>query len=268
VGEMPTQDFIEMLVPGAQYVQLSRKMFTSVTVAQAIWETGSGAHVPTDKATGDNSFNLFGRKAQEGDEYVTSLTWEVLDYVPADAVSSVPLSDGRYRVSLYARFKKFKSYTESVLDRTTFLTLKWYQKACNADNCYDAAAFLIDTGVKGYSYATDPNYVKGITGVIKSYNLTQYDLEKVGDEDMQIFDNLTKTVEQLQETVLAQANQIATLTKRVAPTESEEWIKPLVEVLASTTPPVLLDKVVSHDFARTLTVLNTAGVFDKIRNGR
>ncbi len=180
------QEFITMVAPGAQEVQRERGMFASVTIAQAIWETGAGAHVPIDIDTGVNSYNLFGRKARAGEPFVHAHTWEVYNGV---------------REEIVAKFRKFNSYEESVLDRTSFLTAPWYHKACTANNCWDAAAFLIDTGYPGYSYATDPNYVNGITSVIKHYNLTQYDLEKVSDKDMKAIEDLQKQVADLTQTV-------------------------------------------------------------------
>jgi flagellum-specific peptidoglycan hydrolase FlgJ len=161
------QDFINLVLPGAQEVQRQTGMFTSVTIAQAAWETGWGVSTPKDHITGEESYNLFGRKASGDEPYVTAPTWEVYQ---------------GQRVEIMARFKKFNSYVDSILDRSSFLKLPWYQRACNADNPYDAAKYLIDTGYPGYSYATDPNYVSGLTSIIDSYNLTQYDLPK-GDDD-------------------------------------------------------------------------------------
>ncbi len=163
-----TTDFIAMVLPGAQEVQRERGMFASVTIAQAILETGSGMYVPEDINTGENSFNLFGRKARSDEPFVLANTHEVVNGV---------------RISVVAKFRKFRSYEESVLDRSTFLKLPWYQRACNATNAFDAAIFLIDTGFRGYSYATDPHYISSLHSIMKAYNLTQYDLPK-GEDDM------------------------------------------------------------------------------------
>jgi flagellum-specific peptidoglycan hydrolase FlgJ len=165
---MTKDEFIAMVVPGAQQVQRDNGMFASVTVAQSIWETGWGKSVPVDIKTGVYSYNLFGRKASAGDPYVETETWEVVD--------------GK-TITMIAKFKKFNSYQESILDRSQFLRLKWYQKACNATDPYDAARFLIDTGYPGYAYATDPKYVDNLHLMMKSYNLTQYDLPKLIDEE-------------------------------------------------------------------------------------
>jgi flagellum-specific peptidoglycan hydrolase FlgJ len=163
-----TSDFINLVVPGAQEVQRQTGMFASVTIAQAAWETGWGVCTPKDINTGVESYNLFGRKASENEPYVLARTWEVYN---------------GQKVYINEKFKKFNSYVESILDRSSFLKLPWYQRACNATDPYDAARFLIDTGYPGYSYATDPNYVNGITSIMKTYNLTQYDLPKGQPED-------------------------------------------------------------------------------------
>lgn len=161
-------DFIALVVPGAQQVQREIGMFASVTIAQAAWETGWGTSTPKDIKTGEESYNLFGRKAAAGEPYVESNTWEVYN--------------GK-KVYIVAKFKKFDSYVASILDRSEFLKLKWYQRACNADNPWDAAAYLIDTGYPGYAYATDPTYVANLHSIMKSYNLTQYDLPKGVQEE-------------------------------------------------------------------------------------
>lgn len=164
---MYTLDFIKMVLNGAIEVQIETGIFASVTIAQSIWETGAGASTPKDINTGEESFNLFGRKAVNGEPFVMAKTWEVVNGV---------------RINIVAPFKKFTCYEESVLDRSSFLKLKYYTKACSAKNAIDACSFLIHTGYfdayhQEIGYATDPNYSNGIISVINSYNLTQYDSE-------------------------------------------------------------------------------------------
>lgn len=171
-------EFIKLVVPGAQEVQRQTGMFASVTISQAAWETGWGSHTPKDKDTGRESYNLFGRKARTGDDFVMALTWEVYNYVPANCVRWEKRTDGKFKVWIHAPFKVFDSYVDSILDRSSFLKLAWYQRACNATDPFDAARFLIDTGYPGLSYATDPDYVKGVSSNMRNYNLTQYDLPK------------------------------------------------------------------------------------------
>jgi flagellum-specific peptidoglycan hydrolase FlgJ len=162
------QAFIDLVLEGAREVQKQTGMFASVTIAQAIHETGWGRSTPKDKDTGAESYNLFGRKAKKGEPFVTSKTWEVYD--------------GK-RVDTFAKFKKFNSYTESVLDRSTFLKSKYYKKACSAENAFDACDFLIKTGVfnsqgKEIGYATDPAYAELLKKIIINNDLTKYDLPK------------------------------------------------------------------------------------------
>jgi flagellum-specific peptidoglycan hydrolase FlgJ len=169
---MSIRDFIAIVAPGAQQVQRDTLMFASVTIAQSIWETGGGVHLPVDINTGETSNNLFGRKARDGEPFVLATTWEVVDGV---------------RETINAKFRKFNSIEDSVLDRSTFLELAYYYKACHAANAMDACNYLIHTGyfdgTHEIGYATDPNYINGITGVIKAYNLTQYDIVTEGDDE-------------------------------------------------------------------------------------
>lgn len=206
------QAFIDLVVNGAQEVQKKTGMFASVTIAQAIQETGWGRSTPKDKDTGAESYNLFGRKASGNDPFVTSKTWEVY---------------GGKRVEIFARFKKFNSYTESVLDRCSFLQLKYYVKACNADNPFDACDFLIKTGVFGsdgkeIGYATDPNYSERLKRIIRDNDLTKYDLtkngitnikkeDKVGDDEMELREELEKLKKEVEEIkALIDGNDVGT----------------------------------------------------------
>jgi hypothetical protein len=175
-------DFIALVTPGAQEVQRQVGMFASVTIAQAAWETGWGVSTPKDINTGEESYNLFGRKAAAGEPYVESRTWEVY---------------GGQKVYITAKFKKFDNYIDSILDRSEFLKKKWYQRACNTDNPWDAARFLIDTGYPGYAYATDPSYVANLHSIMQSYNLTQYDLPKEDEEDMAVKDDVAALQKQV-----------------------------------------------------------------------
>ena len=166
--EQRKQKFINLVLDGAREVQRKTGMFASVTIAQAIHETGWGRSTPKDKDSGAESYNLFGRKAKRGEPFVTSRTWEVYD--------------GK-RVEIFAKFKKFNSYTDSVLDRSEFLKSRYYKKACNASNANDACDFLVKTGVfnekgKEIGYATDPAYAELLKKIIRQNNLTQYDLLK------------------------------------------------------------------------------------------
>lgn len=193
------QAFIDLVLAGAREVQEQTGMFASVTIAQAIHETGWGRSTPKDKDTGTESYNLFGRKANGSDPFVTSKTWEVY---------------GGKRVEIFAKFKKFNSYTESVLDRCSFLKLSYYKKACSADNPFDACDFLTRTGVFGSNgreigYATDPKYSERLKQIIRDNNLTQYDLPKnavtptknntEGDDEMELREEIEKLKKELAE---------------------------------------------------------------------
>jgi flagellar protein FlgJ len=246
------QKFINLVLDGAQEVQRSTGMFASVTIAQAIHETGWGRSTPKDKDNGSESYNLFGRKAKNGENYVTSKTWEVYD--------------GK-RVEIYAKFKKFNSYTDSVLDRSGFLKSQYYQKACKATNPMDACDFLIKTGVFGTNgkeigYATDPSYSDLLKKIINSNNLTQYDLPKEDEEEMAIKDDFIK----LQQVVEDLTKENKALKEKLTKIENEmdmdaipDWAKDAVNKAVSS--GVLKNSSSgSKDFYRILTVLHRKGL--------
>lgn len=246
------QKFIELVKEGAQEVQRQTGMFASVTIAQAIQETGWGTSTPKDKETGAESYNLFGRKAKKGEPFVTSRTWEVYDGVK------------KYE---YANFKKFNSYVESILDRSQFLKSKYYEKACNATNPMDACDFLIKTGVFGSNgkeigYATDPNYPNALKSLITRWNLTQYDLPKEDEEEMAIkedFEKLQQTVADLENKNNQLKNKIKEIEDLMSLEQVPTWAKDSVD-RAIKNGLLKNPQGGSHDFYRILTVLNRKGL--------
>lgn len=68
------------------------------------------------------------------------------------------------------RFRCFANTEHAFKEYAKLLKLPRYKKARKAGNPYDAIVALKKGG-----YATDPNYVNAVYGVIKRYNLTKYD---------------------------------------------------------------------------------------------
>lgn len=68
------------------------------------------------------------------------------------------------------RFRCFANTEHAFKEYAKLLKLPRYKKARKAGNPYDAIVALKKAG-----YATDPNYVNAVYGVIQRYNLTQYD---------------------------------------------------------------------------------------------
>ena len=147
-------DFIAGAVPGAQAAQVKWGVPASVTVAQAILESQWGLSGLARMAN-----NYFGIKARQGDDYVQLNTTE---YDPTK--ETVP-----------AKFRKFASVSDSFDAHGKLLaTLDRYRPCMGAcDDPLIFAARLRDCG-----YATDPNYPNELAGLIKQFNLTQFDSTK------------------------------------------------------------------------------------------
>lgn len=220
------QDFINSIVPGAQECQYLTNMFAAVTIGQACLETGYGKSRPVDVTTGEDSFNIFGIKASDGEPFVTSATHEELSSLPADYISYTRLSNGKYDVIIHAKFRKFSSITECVIYRSGFLLQsKYYGKALAATTPEDAIHYLIHTGFfnsnnEEIGYATDSKYIDGVLSIMNSFNLKQYDLTK---EEISMIDELKKTVEKCLTKIDTLTAEVAAFTKPEAQQVIQPW---------------------------------------------
>ena len=150
------KEFIDKIAKGA--VEGFRKygVYASVTIGQAILESGWGKSKLATQAN-----NLYGIKADSRwtGEYVTMNTKE--DY------------GGSSKVTISAKFRKYKSWDESTEDHAKFLKENQrYTKhgVFSATNYYDQLK-----AIKAAGYANDRNYVNLVDGVIKSNKLTEFD---------------------------------------------------------------------------------------------
>ncbi|MDT8718218.1 glycoside hydrolase family 73 protein [Clostridium sp. 19966] len=146
-------DFINKVAPGAEDAYKKYKVLPSITLAQAMLESGWGSSDLTKKAN-----NLFGMKAFSDwtGPYVEMLTRE-------------ENSDGSsYYIS--AKFRAYNSWNDSIDDHGKLLTGNLYSKVIAASNYTEAANALQEAG-----YATDHNYANLLIGCIQRYNLDKYD---------------------------------------------------------------------------------------------
>jgi flagellum-specific peptidoglycan hydrolase FlgJ len=147
---MQKDAFFAMAVGPAQASQKETGVPASVTLAQAILESGWG-----DNHMGD-ACNYFGIKAQPGEPSVTMQTREV---------------EGGQSVHIDAAFRRFASVEECFAAHGHFLR----------DNSRYAKAFQAADGetfaraIAAAGYATDPNYADLLVEIIRENNLTQYD---------------------------------------------------------------------------------------------
>lgn len=143
------EDFINQVKDGAQESQQKYGILASLTIAQAILESGWGQHVIAN--------NLFGIKAN--------------GYTgPCVTVNTKEFVNGQY-VNTTSSFRSYPTLAASVEDHGSFLASNPrysnilhfvdYQKVCEL--------------IQQDGYATDPTYANQLIGLIKQYSLTQYD---------------------------------------------------------------------------------------------
>lgn len=124
----------------------------SVTIAQAILESSWGNSELTK-----NSNNLFGIKSNE--------TWQgkTVVFPTKEYVDNVS-------ITIYASFKSYNSYSESIEDHSMLLNEKRYEAVKNSSNYIDACYSLYNCG-----YATNPKYSELLIKIIQCFNLDTYD---------------------------------------------------------------------------------------------
>ncbi|HEX5658352.1 MAG TPA: glucosaminidase domain-containing protein, partial [Polyangiales bacterium] len=154
----PQLDFIRRAAPGARLGFREFGVPASVTIAQAILESGWGkSHI-------GSANNYFGIKAQSPTSFgpiaigtVTVPTREVIN--------------GK-SVTVNGRFRKYRSMDDSMRDHGRFLRdNSRYRPAFAHSN--DANAFA--QAIHRAGYATDPKYSSLLIGIMRQWNLYQYD---------------------------------------------------------------------------------------------
>lgn len=230
--------FIAAIVSAAQEVQRRTGMFASVTIAQACLETGYSQYTPKDKYTQEESYNLFGIKAPKGEPSVYSLTTEELRTLPASFEKYAHLENGKLKVWVYDYFRKFGSFSECFIYRSTFLTRsKYWKRALDAKTPEDAVYALQHTGYfttdhQEIAYATDSEYVDKLVRIINRENLKQYDLhedDRYTEEEIQMMDELIARVDELSTKVHELESQAANRDKKLNPDPNAEvssWAVP------------------------------------------
>jgi Mannosyl-glycoprotein endo-beta-N-acetylglucosaminidase len=150
-GTAAQQAFISMVAPGAIAAQQRYGIPASVTIAQAIDESGwgqSGLAVADHNLFGVKGTGPAGRDMQPTQEYENGI-W----------------------VTRTAPFRVYHNIAESIADHGRLLaTSQAYQHAMANRQVPDAFAAAL-TGV----YATDPNYGSNLITLMRLYNLYRYD---------------------------------------------------------------------------------------------
>lgn len=146
-------DFINSIVPGAIETYEKYGVLPSLTLAQAILESGWG-----ESGLSANYNNLFGIKAG------SSWTGKV-----ANLKTSEQNSDGSY-VQITAGFRAYDSVADSIEDHAKLLTNDRYKKVIASTNYRDACVAVREAG-----YATSLNYSNSLISLIEKYGLNQWD---------------------------------------------------------------------------------------------
>jgi len=131
-----------------------RKILPSLTIAQAILESGWGNSGLTIKANA-----LFGIKA--------GLTWKGKRY----SSKTQECYDKVNFTTITAAFRGYNSWAESIADHTNFIVSNSRYKAVLTATNYKTACYAIAKA----GYATAPDYAQSLIEIIEQYKLYEYD---------------------------------------------------------------------------------------------
>ncbi|MBB1127850.1 LysM peptidoglycan-binding domain-containing protein [Limosilactobacillus balticus] len=145
------QAFIQSVVPGAIQGWNEYKVLPSITVAQAIVESGWGR-----SALSTQAHNLFGIKGSYNGNSVVMRTREVY---------------GGRSVYVNANFRAYANNSESVTDHGRFLNVNSRYSNLLGDTNYVSVA----NKLRQDGYATDPSYANTLIRFVQTYNLNQLD---------------------------------------------------------------------------------------------
>jgi flagellar protein FlgJ len=166
------QNFILSAAAPAHQCELKTGVPASVTIAQAILESGWGVHHI------GNANNYFGVKAFLDKSGVVKFGNHATGYVN---VKTHEHEKGKDFVTS-ANFRAYSSMADSFLDHGEFLAknrryrsaIEKYKKNGDADE--------FAHGLQSATYATDPNYAKKLIDIMKKYNLYRYNSPTVEKE--------------------------------------------------------------------------------------
>ncbi len=152
-GNTEQETFINKIGPMASADMKTSGILASLTIAQAILESGWGK---SGLATAAN--NLFGIKGAYNGAGYTCKTQEW---------------DGSKYITVDATFRKYPSWAESVADHSAlFNRLDRYKNLRGLTDYKLACQYVREDG-----YATDPEYTNKLINLIEKYNLTAWDVK-------------------------------------------------------------------------------------------
>ena len=168
MADTKIQAFFDRMVPLAVADMKKSGVLASVTLAQAILESGWGT-----QELAVNANNFFGMKTQLSGNTWPGSAWNGEVYEKETAEQR---EDGSY-YTIVAPFRKYQDVAQSVADHSAYLTGALDDKGnlryAGLKGEKDARkAFTI---IKQGGYATSQDYVEKLMLRVEKYNLTQYD---------------------------------------------------------------------------------------------
>lgn len=163
VSKKQQAEFLARIVPlcQKQASEHDNKLFPSVTIAQAIHESGWGT---SKRMVAANA--LFGVKVGKS-AYKFGKAWKGAAY----KTGTTEYYDGKTATKIVDYFRQYDTVEDSICDYMDMLChCKRYKKALNCSTPKQSIEAIIAGG-----YATGPAYVNAIMKLINTYNLTQYD---------------------------------------------------------------------------------------------
>ena len=146
-----SQQFIQSVAQGAIDGWNQYRVLPSITVAQAILESGWG-----QSSLSTSAHSLFGIKGSYNGHSVVMRTREVY---------------GGRSVYVNANFRAYANNSESVTDHGRFLNVNSRYRNLLGDTNYVSVA----NKLRQDGYATDPSYANSLINLVRTYNLTQLD---------------------------------------------------------------------------------------------
>lgn len=146
---MNKQEIIKQLIPGALATYNKHRILPSVTIAQAILETGWLQHIKGNNIFGIKWTNGCGFDAQE----LNTQEW----------INGI-------KTRMVCTFRKYDSLEDSMLDHGNLLTFSRYKEVVNSNNYKEASNNLYKCG-----YCTDNEYPEKLIDIIEENKLYVYD---------------------------------------------------------------------------------------------
>lgn len=166
--KMSTKKFIQALGPIAQADAKKSGVLASVTMAQAILESGWGKSQLAQKAN-----NLFGMKTSLSGNTWKGSSW---DKKSKYKKRTAEYGKGNHKYYITASFRKYPTVANSINDHSAYLTgakngKSYRYKGLTKTTSYKKQLTIIRKG----GYATSKTYVNDLCKIIRKYKLYEWD---------------------------------------------------------------------------------------------